>query len=255
MGTTMKNMLGLVGIISILLTVGILNKYVNTYGASIQPASFRSFSATGEGKVIAVPDVAQFNFGVITEGGTKIADLQTNNTKKMNAALDFLKKNGVADKDIKTEQYSLQPRTEYSGCQNGVCPPSKIVGYTINQMVNVKVRDFNKIGDIMSGIATQGVNTVSDLRFAIDDPKKVQNEARAEAFEEAKIKAESIAKAGGFTLGRLLSIDEGSQSPIPRYESFGLMDAKIMAEAAPAPTIEPGSQDVVVNVTLRYEIN
>ena len=255
MNTSVKNLVGVAGIIFLLFSVGILNKYVNTYGASIQPASFRSFAATGEGKVVAVPDVAEFNFGVITEGATKIADLQANNTKKMNSAIDFLKKNGVEAKDIKTEQYSLQPRTEYSGCQNGICPPSKIVGYTISQVVDVKIRDFNKIGGVMSGIATQGVNTVSDLRFTIDDPKKIQNEARAEAIEDAKIKAKSIAEAGGFKLGRLLSIDEGlQQSPIP-YLSYGMeRDAKT-ATMAPAPTIEPGSQDVVVNVTLRYEIN
>lgn len=258
MNEKIKNAWGIVGIIALLMTVGILHQYVVAYSTSIEPTSFRSFSASGEGKIVSVPDVGEFSFGVISEGGTNITDLQKTNTQKMNAAIDFLKKNGVEEKDIKTQQYSVQPRTEYSGCQNnGVCPPPRIVGYTVSQQVGVKMRDFNKIGTIMSGVAQLGVNSVSDLRFTIDDPKKVQNEARAEAIEDAKAKAKAIADAGGFSLGRLLSIEEGVSNPIPYYARDSYAGA-IMNEAklaAPTPTIAAGSEDVVVNVTLRYEIN
>ncbi len=256
MNTTLKNALAAAGIVAMLFGIVILNKYVNAYGASIQPSSFRSFTASGEGKIVAVPDVAQFSFGVISEGGTNIAELQKNNTEKMNASIALLKNKGVDQKDIKTEQYSLQPRMEYANCQNNsVCPPPKIAGYTISQTVSVKIRQFDKIGDIMSGVAQLGVNSVSNLTFTIDDPKKLQNDARAQAIEDAKNKAEAIAKAGGFSVGKLLSIDEGYQ-PLPMvYRELDMQSANKVAEAAPAPTIEAGSTDVSVQVTLRYEID
>ena len=162
MDTKLKNLFGIVGVITLLLFVGVLNKYVNAYSSSTQPASYRSFSTNGEGKVVAVPDVAQFSFGVTTEGGVNITALQQENTKKMNGAIAFLKDKKIDPKDIKTEQYNLQPRMQYNGCQNGgVCPPPSIVGYTISQTVSVKIRNFESIGDVMSGIATKGVNSVS----------------------------------------------------------------------------------------------
>lgn len=257
MSAHLKNFFVVVGIISLLLFIGILNKYVNTYATSIQPSSFRSFTTTGEGKVVAVPDVAQFSFGVTSEGGMEITKLQGDNTKKMNAAIEFLKGKGIDAKDIKTEQYNLQPRMEYGGCyKSGLpCPPPKIVGYTISQSVTVKIRQFEKIGDAMSGIAALGVNSVSQLNFTIDDPKKLQSDARTQAIADAKIKAEAIAQAGGFRLGRLLSIEEGVKSPpMPMMYGSAMMRESLTMDAIPAPTIEAGSQDVAVNVTLKYEI-
>ncbi len=229
--------------------------YADAFSRSIQPSSFRSFSVTGEGKAISVPDIAAFTFSVVTQGDKNLAPIQQENTDKMNKAIAFVKANGVADKDIKTQSYSLQPRYQYSTCPRPgtVCPPPSIVGYEINQTVLVKVRDFTKIGDILAGVVNNGANSVSDFQFKIDDPTDAQNKARAEAIEKAKVKAEAVAAAGGFSVGRLLGISEGGNYPQPMYsyaaKGFGGAD---MATAA--PSIEPGSQETTVNVTLQYEI-
>lgn len=239
--------------------------YVNTYSQSIEPSSFRSFGVDGEGKIVAIPDVAKFSFGLTTEGGKDIAALQKENTEKMNKAIEFIKTNGVEAKDIKTENYSLNPRYQYFDCGGRIysgadakpCPPAEIVGYTINQNVSVKIRDFAKIGDILSGIIDTGANNVSQLSFQIDDPTALKDEARAQAIEKAQAKAKMVAKAGGFKVGRLLSIEEGSDINYPRvmYSKAIAMDVGFGgAEAAPAPAIEAGSQDVTVTVNLRYEI-
>lgn len=228
--------------------------YVRYFGASIEPSSFRSFSVSGEGKITAVPDIAQFSFGVVTQGGKDIATLQKENTAKVNKAIAFLKEKGVDAKDIKTENYNLEPRYQYSKCgeDNDVCPPSEIVGYTIIQSVSVKVRDFTKIGDIFSGIIISGANSVSQLQFTIDNPEKLQNEARKKAIQNAKEKAEIISEAGDFNIGRLLGIDENSYNPPIYYqrsaESFSADSGKN------SPTIEAGSQEIKVNINLRYEI-
>ena len=83
----------------------------------------------------------------------------------------------------------------------------------------------------------------------------MENEARAEAVSKAKTKAEALADAAGFRLGRLLSIDEGGPGPIfEKYGRGGDLAYATAAASAPAPTIEPGSQEVLVALTLRYEI-
>lgn len=237
--------------------------YAGAYADSIQPGSYRSFSVSGEGKVTAVPDIASFTFSVITEGGKDLGSLQKENTEKMNKAIDFIKENDVEAKDIKTSNYNLSPRYQYFDCSrlstSGAkpCPPPEIVGYTINQTVSVKVRDFSKIGEIMSGVVSVGANNVSQLSFGIDDQTMVEAGARSEAIMKAKAQAKLVAQAGGFNLGRLLSIEEGSNYYRPIAYTAKAMDASVGSgglEMAPAPSIEAGSQDVVVNVTLRYEI-
>ena len=234
--------------------------YVDTYSKSIEPSAFRSFSVSGEGKITAIPDVAQFTFSVITEGGKDIAKLQKENTDKVNKAIDFVKSQGVEVKDIKTLNYNLDPQYQYFSCPRPLvgeakpCPPAEIIGYKITQTVQIKVRDFAKIGVILSGVVDRGANDVSQLSFTIDDPTKMQDSAREQAISKAREKAKLIAKAGDFKVGRLLGIDEGFGG-VPYYkyapavaESFGA------GGAAPSPTIEPGSQEISVTVTLRYEI-
>ncbi len=258
-----KNYLG-IAIIVVMLMFGFAalsyvssySNYVDSYSKSIQPSSFRSFSVSGEGKVVAIPDVAQFTFSVITEGGKNIANLQKENSEKVNKAIEFVKANKVEAKDIKTQNYNLTPRYQYYSCPRtgGSCPPPEIVGYTITQTVLVKVRDFNKIGDIVVGVVQNGANSVSELSFTIDDPTKVENQARAEAINKAKEKAKDVAKAGDFRVGRLLSIQEGYIQPFYTYKEMAPLGLGGGGEPSVPPIIEPGSQEVTVSVTLTYEI-
>lgn len=258
MNQKIKDYLGVAIIVAVLVISLSAWSFVRSYSQISEPSSsFRSFSVSGEGKVVAIPDVAQFSFSVITEGGKDMAVLQKDNTAKINQAIAFIKQEGVKDADIKTEQYSVQPRYKYYSCprDGGACPPAEIVGYTIQQSVSVKARDFSKVGDMLGGVVTRGANSVSSLQFTVDDPSEIQNQARAEAITKAKHKAELLAEAGGFSIGRLLSIDEGNGYPVPMYSKTLGMGAGMGGDAAiPTPEIQPGSQDVIVNVTLRYEI-
>lgn len=261
MNEKLKNYLGWAIIVSLLSLAGAAWHYVNVYDRSIEPSSFRSFTASGEGKVVLVPDIAQFSFSVLTEGGADIAKLQTENSEKINRAIKFLKEQDLADKDIKTESYNLSPRYQNVSCgfpvPGGprVCPPPSIVGYTISQTVSVKIRkdNFDKIGRLLAGVIEQGANTVSELNFSIDDPAAAENEARAEAILQAKEKAEAVARAAGFSLGQLLAIEEGIVAP---YRKSVFAESGLAAGAAPLPPpdIEPGVQEIRVNLSLRYEI-
>lgn len=229
-----------------------------SYGSSIEPSAYRSFTVSGDGKAVGVPDIATFTFSVVTQGGKDLAALQTENTEKMNDAIAYLKDQEIPEADIKTEQYSVEPRYQYYSCPatvSSICRPSEIIGYTITQSAEVKIRDFSKIGTAFSGIVSNGANSVSQLSFTVDDPAALQTEARTEAIEKAQAKAEAIAKAAGFSIGRLLSIDEGGYYPM--YSSIKVMSAAGAAmedSAVRVPTVQPGTQDITANVTLRFEI-
>ncbi len=215
----------------------------------------RAFTVSGEGKVIAIPDIARFTFSVITQGGKDLGDLQQENTEKINRAVEFVKTSGTESKDIKTQSYNVEPRYQYFSCPEGggACPPPEIVGYTISQTVSVKIRDFGKIGDLLSGVIKSGANSVSQLSFTVDDPSALQNQAREQAIQKAREKAVSTAKAGGFRLGKLISVEENGFAPQPvplyRYEAFGKGGDSISA-----PAIESGSEEITINVVLKYGI-
>lgn len=260
MTQNIKNALGVAITAAVLMVGAAAMQYSNAFGKSIQPTSFRSYSVSAEGKVVAVPDVATFSFEVRTEGGKDLSSLQSQSAEKVNKAIAFAKENGIDSKDMRTTAYSITPRYQYYSCTTPVaspsevaprpCPPPDIVGYALSQSVAVKVRDFKKVGDILAGVVQSGANSVSDLSFTIDDPAKVKNEAREKAIKEAMEKADAIAKAGGFSRGRLLGIDEGG-GYYPSYDMGGVMKSAAISEA---PVIEPGSQEVNVSVTMRYEI-
>ncbi len=255
-----KNILGVSIIVALIAVAYGVISYAGSFSRQIDFSAPR-LTVSGEAKVVAIPDVATFSFGVVTEGGEDVAILQKENAKKANSIIKFIKSSGVDDKDIKTANYSIQPRYQYYKCGPSAlpkadaepCPPREIAGYTIRQTVEVKIRDFKKAGDILSGVGERGANSVSRLSFSVDNKIKFENEARAKAIKRAKEKASAIADVSGFRLGRLLSVNESRvnyysarQYSIPRVSDAQSQDTSV--------NIEPGSQDITSNVTLQYQI-
>src|SRR3972149_10924004 len=183
MDTKIRNYLGIALIVAVLVTALSAFNFSYSYSRSVDPLTAPNIRVTGEGKAVVVPDIAQFSFSVITEGNN-IQQIQSDNAKKINQAIDYLKSEGVAKEDIETKSYDLQPRYEYFNCSpiRGVCPPPRIAGYTLSQTVAVKLRNFDKTGSILAGVAARGANSISQLSFTIDDRVKVESEARVKAI-------------------------------------------------------------------------
>ncbi|MEK7104165.1 MAG: SIMPL domain-containing protein, partial [Patescibacteria group bacterium] len=126
------------------------------------------------------------NLGITTEGN-KVETIVQANTEKMNAVLTDIKALGIEEKDIKTKNYSLQPRYEWT--ETGARIPR---GYTLTQTIEVKIRDFAKIGNVLEIASSKGVNNIGDLQFTIDDIEKAKSIAREKAIANAKEKAKLI---------------------------------------------------------------
>lgn len=217
----------------------------------------RTFTVDGEGMVETVPDVAKFSVSVISDQGRDVATVQKANSEKMTAVTSFLKESGVSEKDLKTEEYSLSPRYDYPNCIGiSPCPQPTIAGYTLTQSLRVTVRDKEKIGDLLTGVVAKGGNSVSQVTFTVDDEDDAKAEARKEAIDKAEKKAARIAKDAGFQVGRLVSIYETPQ--MLGYGGAAEGDVYSMKSAAanpvPAPSIEPGTNETKVTVSLTYEI-
>ena len=163
--------------------------------------------------------------------------------------ISFVKSQGIEAKDIKTSGYNLSPDYQYD--EN--LRRSFIVGYTITQSVNVKVRDFDKLPKVLSGLTPVGVNQISGISFTVEDPEKFMREARKIAFERAKAKAQSMASQNGVRLGKVVNINEfgGYPPPIPY---FGRVEALGKGGDIAPPTIEPGTEEITVQVSVTYAL-
>lgn len=204
--------------------------------------SKETISFAGEGEVIGIPDIASITFSVITERMTA-KEAMTENAEKMNKVISFIKESGVDEKDVKTQTFVLRPRYDW---KRG----TRIFrGYELTSTLAVKVRDLEKISDIIDGAVSKGANQVGDIQFVIDDPEKLKEEARLKAIKNARERAESVAKATRLKLGKIVSFSETSApQPIPRvfYEAAG--------GEGEAPEIERGSLEIKVNVSLTFEL-
>ena len=215
------------------------------FGESLAPS--RVFTVSADGKVTVEPDIAKISFSVVSRGSNPEVVAETNN-KKMNAAIDFIKSQGLDAKDVKTTQYNLNPVYVYDEKTRA----SYISGYELTQTVLVKIRDLNKVGKILGGLPDRGINQIGQISFEVDEPEKYLAEARNKAFEKAKEKARQMAQENGVDLGRVINFSEYQGGPIPYYETLGRGGGD--AVKATVPSIEPGTQEVTVQVSVTYEI-
>jgi len=209
-------------------------------------ASPNVISVSGEGKAVGIPDVGLISLSVLSEKNTAKEVMQDNATK-MNDIIKFIKDGGVEAKDVQTSGYYLSPRYDF---QDG----NRIFrGYDLTSTLSVKIRNLDKISDIIDGAVSRGANQIGNIQFIIDDEAQLKNEARAKAIIQAKDKAQQIAKSAGLTLGKIVSFseNEGRTYPQPLY-----MDKGISANAGggAAPVVEQGSQEIDISITLGFEL-
>ncbi len=207
-----------------------------------------SVSVSGEGKVQAVPDIAELSFGVRMERVRTAKEAMERLGRDMTAVVEAVRKTGVEEKDIATEQLSLSPSYDYSAGRQ------QLVGYEASQSLRVKVRNLDQTSGVLSAATSAGANQAGDVRFTIDDPEALRERARAEAIQEATQKAAVLATQLGVRLGELKGYAEdryGSpQPPVMMARGLAESDAGV-GGGTPLPA---GEQEVVVNVTLTYQL-
>lgn len=258
-----------IGLIAFLIGVGISLLVETVRVQSNKPENTISFS--GHGEVTAIPDIASVYFTISKDAKT-VKEAQTEVAKVEKKALDSLKENKIAEKDIKTANASFYPKYEYrktvcptipaemniDGSVKSTsyyCPPSKqvIVGYTASESITVKIRNTDDVGKIMQELGTIGVSDLSGPNFSIDNEDDLKIEARGKAIDEAKEKAKVLAKDLGIRLGKIISFNENGNYPGPVYSSKSLMMDSASGESVRAQ-LPKGENTISSDVTITYEI-
>ena len=202
--------------------------------------------ASAEAIVIAKPDQAQLDIGVVTQAPSAKAAADEN-AKRVDFMLDSLRKLLGQDADLKTISYQLTPN--YIHPREGGQP--RISGYSASNIVQVKTSDLTRVGDIIDTAYKSGANNIHSLQFNLKNDEAVRAQALREATAKAKSKTEAMASALGLKIIRVLFAEESGPVVRPVYAAMEMADARAANVQTP---VEPGTIEVRAVVTLTVEV-
>ncbi len=202
---------------------------------------------TGEGSVNVTPDHAQIRVGVTTRSKT-VKEAVDINSKLMVAIIAALKGAGIAENDVQTARFSIQPIYTQATALSSQEPRAepRLSAYSVSNHVVVTIHEIGKVGDLLDRAIAAGATDVGNVLFLVSDASKVLDQAREAAILDARRKAEVYAKASGVRLGEVkwVTEDTGSGPPVPMMSRTA---------AAPVP-ITSGEDTLRVRVTVGFEI-
>ncbi|MBY5387121.1 SIMPL domain-containing protein [Rhizobium leguminosarum] len=207
-------------------------------------------SVTGDGESSVAPDMAIVNLAVVKQAKTAREALDENN-KAMNDVLAALKSGGIAERDLQTSGFSIQPQYNYPQPVDGQQQQPQLIGYQTINSVTVRLRDLAKLGAVIDQSVTLGINQGGEIQFTNDKPDAAIEEARKAAVADAVKRAKTLSEAAGVKLGRILEINEN----VPRAMPQPVYRATMMKEASDAAVpVQGGENNYNVSVTVTFAI-
>lgn len=213
--------------------------------ASAQQQPAPRILVTGEGEASLKPDLAMVSLSVMREAESARQAMDANN-EAMAAVIAAMKQAGIADRDLQTAGIQIHPRYESRSYDDGR-QTSEIVAYQVTNTLSVRVREIDRVGEVLDRAVTLGVNQGGGIAFGNDDPSAAITEARKAAVADALAKARTLAEAAGVALGPVVEINEQNSGPSP-------MPFKARAEAMGAAPVEAGENTYTVQVNMSFAI-
>jgi uncharacterized protein YggE len=209
-------------------------------------------AVTGAGTTSVKPDIALVNLGIEVTS-TTVADARAKAAGTMDGLTKAVKGKGVANADIQTQFFNIYPQYGVPGPNSKPGTP-EIVGYTVSNQVQLKVRNLDSVSDVLDSAIAAGGNSirVNGLQFTVEKPDQFLAKAREEAVQNAKARAEVLAKAAGVKVGPARSISE-SGGVFPEFDKARSAPAQAGGLGGPTP-VSPGQETLSVTVNVVFEI-
>jgi len=251
-----KAIMALVGILLVVLII-LGAKLIGTVGNKNDVATI---TVSGKGEVKATPDVSKFSVTIEETAKDQSAAL-TANSEKVNTLITALRTIGIAEKDIKTEYTSVNPKYEYPSAKMEmmIYPPTPanpvVTGYTSSHTLSVKVRNLDNVSAVQKAFTDAKVQNVSGPDLSVDDIDALKLDAREKAIEDAKKQAKILSKQLHVRLVTIISFNENGDGAYPVYMSARADNAMMAGKAAiPEATVAAGEQTITSNVSITYKI-
>jgi uncharacterized protein YggE len=209
-------------------------------------------TVSAEGVAAVAPDMAVISLTVLRDAETARAALDANN-EAMGKVLEAMKAEGIAERDLQTGSFSIQPRWVYPQPNNTEAEEPRIVGYTVNNTLTVRIRNLARLGAILDTSVSLGVNQGGNIVFTNDDQDAILKTARIDAVKKAKAKAETISEALGVDLGRIKQVSENTRgsAPMPMMRA----EMAMASRAADAVPVAAGESEYRIAVSVTFEID
>ncbi|HLT18237.1 MAG TPA: SIMPL domain-containing protein [Thermomicrobiales bacterium] len=204
----------------------------------------RTVSVAGHGEASVPPDLGHFVVGVEVSNDDPDVALEESN-ELVAAVRAALLDAGVAGDDVTLGAFSIWPEYDYRQ------ETAVLRGFRVSHQLAVTVRDIDQTGALLSTAVDAGANAVHSVTFSVEDPSAALDEARAAAFENARLKAEDLARLANGSLGQIVSVTENSYTPYPVGRD-GAGEAQ--DSASPVP-INPGASTFTVTLQVVWELN
>ncbi|MCX2680154.1 SIMPL domain-containing protein [Galbibacter sp. EGI 63066] len=203
-----------------------------------------AISVIGEGVVKVVPDQVLIKVRVESEG-TSAKEVKSKNDIAIDKVIKYARSMKIDEKDIRTEYVNLNKNYNYQ---------TKEYKYVANQSMSILLRDLDKYAEFTEGLLNAGINRIDGVTFKSDDLEKYKTQARKEAVENAKEKAEEYASVLGQSIGKAIVISEGSvaSNPRPMYEMS--MAKTAVASDDSAETIAVGEMAIEAKINITFEL-
>lgn len=212
--------------------------------------SVSALLVTGRGEVSAAPERATITFGAVAEAKAA-SEAQQEVNRIMNRAIAAVLEEGIAKKDVMTTSLQLTPvynATDSSRQTSHRSAAPTIVAYRAVNSLEVRVRDLQRLGQVIDAAAESGINRIDNLIFELANPELQRKEALQAAVRDAQVKAEAMATALGV---KLIAIDEVVEQGVGIFAS----DRRVMmTETLESAPVQPGEVRIEANVTVRYRI-
>jgi len=207
----------------------------------------RTVTVSGSGEVAAEPDLAHVTLGVEARKPT-MAEARSAVAATVDRVLALTRDLRIDPKLVNATRVQVQP--EYSW--NEKDRKRVLLGYLVSRQVQVELRDLEQLGPLLERAVDAGVNQVNDPVLDSSRRKSLEREAMAKAVDDARLNAETLARAAGARLGPVRALNGSSSAPpMPMYRR-----GAVMADAAMAPeaTYQPGDMKFSAAVNAEYDL-
>lgn len=204
----------------------------------------RKITVNGEATIQAEPDEYLFS-PYFQKTGTDKEALKNQLTDQTNEAIAKLKELGVEERDLKLDASSY----EYWFYVEGEESPM-----IFSLQISVDNKDLaQKVQDYLLTLDIQGQLTPT-ATFSEEKQKELDKQAIEKASEDAKSKAETQAKLAGAKIGKVLEINQASDSVFPiAYDNALSVGAAESSERSSLPILK-GENEYSQTVTITYEL-
>ncbi|OSM50533.1 hypothetical protein WH06_21700 [Aeromonas salmonicida subsp. salmonicida] len=151
---------------------------------------------------------------------------------------------GIKRSDVEAGNLVISPEYQYP--QN---KKPELVGYRAQRQLAVKLYQLDKLSELMDTALKAGLESVSQIEYGLKSPQIIKEQARIGAVEDAKNKAESLAKAFGMKLGKVYSVEYRNNTPMPIYSRA----LKAAASCPAADMMENSYQQQQISITDNVE--